>query len=162
MIVSDGLIIWKCHSCEETSLTIGFDLGSHYMWANQHGKQVRFFCHKCGDVYDVTELKGELSVKKHTMKCVVRGKYKVVPRQMKLERSWTRQEYEAVYRSMRRGYAYEDILKNFSQPREVINAADYSYQAKDYDFHGWLNTDRMNEFVYKLTNVFYQRGEIPF
>lgn len=76
MIISNGLIIWKCHGCGATSRSIGYDLGSHTLWANQHGLKVRFFCHKCGSVYDVTELKGELTVAKHSMRCAIWDRYK--------------------------------------------------------------------------------------
>jgi hypothetical protein len=80
---------------------------------------------------------------------------------MKLERSWTRQQYEQAYRYERQLAWATGMSPNTDSPPEIIKAADYSYQAKDYDFHGWLDTNRMNEFVYKLTNVYYQRGEIP-
>ena len=69
MIISDGLIVWKCHACHETSMTIGFHLQSTYLWANQYGKKVRFFCHACGAVYDVTQIGDSLRVVKHSMKC---------------------------------------------------------------------------------------------
>lgn len=69
MMASDGLIENRCHGCGETWKTIGFDLQHTYLWANQHGKKMRFFCHKCGDVHDVTEMKGKLTIKKHPMKC---------------------------------------------------------------------------------------------
>jgi len=68
-MIRDGLIENKCHACGETWETIGFRLQHHYKWANQHGKEIRFFCHYCGAVHDVTEKKGKLSVEKHTMKC---------------------------------------------------------------------------------------------
>lgn len=71
MMIRDGLIENKCHSCGETWETAGFDIQHTYLWANQYGKAMRFFCHRCGAVHDVAEVKGELSVKKHTMKCIV-------------------------------------------------------------------------------------------
>lgn len=71
MIISDGLIVWVCHSCGGTPKTIGFDLHSVRYWKNQHGQRVRFFCHRCGHVHDVTELKGKVTVEKHTMRCAV-------------------------------------------------------------------------------------------
>lgn len=69
MMVSDGLIENKCHGCGETYKTAGFELQHIYMWSNQYGKKMRFFCHRCGEVHDVTELKGKLIVEKHSMKC---------------------------------------------------------------------------------------------
>lgn len=71
MIISDGLIVWKCHSCGVTSRSVGFDLHGVRYWKNQHGQKVRFFCHRCGDVYDVTELRGKVTIEKHSMQCAV-------------------------------------------------------------------------------------------
>lgn len=68
MMVSDGLIENMCHECGETWRTAGFDIQHVYIWSNQYGKEIRFFCHRCGAVHDVTELHGKLSVKKHAMR----------------------------------------------------------------------------------------------
>lgn len=79
MMVSDGLIENKCHECGENWQTARFDIQHVYIWANQHGKKMRFFCHRCGAVHDVTELRGELSIEKHSMKAAVWSPYMELP-----------------------------------------------------------------------------------
>lgn len=65
---------------------------------------------------------------------------------MKNKHSWTRQQYYRTYRRMRRGFTCEYLLDNLGVPNEVVHAADYSYQARDYDLHGWSNDCRRRRF----------------
>lgn len=62
------------------------------------------------------------------------------------EKSWTRQEYERCYRAMRSDILWEVRLPLAGYSKEIIRAADYSYQARDYDVHGWSNDTRHKRF----------------
>ena len=62
MIISDGMIKIECANCGIDRTEAEFNLGMHYMWANQYGKCIRVFCHTCGGVTDYEELRGELSI----------------------------------------------------------------------------------------------------
>lgn len=65
---------------------------------------------------------------------------------MRKEKSWARQNYELVYRYMRRGYDWEFIAFNANGGRKAMQAANYSYQARNYDAHGWSNDTRRKRF----------------
>lgn len=81
---------------------------------------------------------------------------------MKPERSWTRQQYDRTYRRMRRGFDCEYLFDNLGVPNEVVKAADYSYQAKDYAINGWLNGLRFSRFLSIKWRIFTQLEVLPF
>jgi len=78
------------------------------------------------------------------------------------QHSWTRQQYRMTYRRMRRGFTCEYLLDNLGVPNEVVHAADYSYQAKDYRVHGWTSDLRRARFHYRMWHVLTKREELPF
>lgn len=65
---------------------------------------------------------------------------------MKGGKIWTRQQYEQVYQWMRRGFAISYIQERWAVDNEIIKAADYSYQAKNYSVHAWSSGDRRYRF----------------
>lgn len=74
---------------------------------------------------------------------------------MRKEKSWTRYEYEQIYHFIRRGFTYEFLSEYRGCTKEIWKAADYSYQAKDYDVHGWSNDARRKRFhaiKYRITS----------
>lgn len=62
------------------------------------------------------------------------------------EKSWTRQEYEAAYVWMRRGVTFDWLVADDTYSQCAIKAADYSYQGKDIDVHGWSSNAREKRF----------------
>jgi len=81
---------------------------------------------------------------------------------MRLSKSWARQEYEVAYRYFRRGFAYEKLMDRNGILKDIIQAADYSYQAKDIDVHGWSSNIREQRFWQIKWRVYAKLGEIPF
>lgn len=80
---------------------------------------------------------------------------------MRREKSRTRQQYESAYSFMRRVGEDGDIDFIDSTPLQIWKAADYSYQAKDYDVHGWSNDSRRKRFhAIKVRSL--TREEFPF
>ncbi len=65
---------------------------------------------------------------------------------MRTEKSWTRKEYEKAYWLARYCPAFDDWDHGFVFPLEIIKAADYSYQVKDYDVRGWSSNAREKRF----------------
>ena len=65
---------------------------------------------------------------------------------MRKEKSWTRIQYEACYRYMRRGFNVHYLRKSGDRTQEVIQAADYSYQAKDHYLDAWASSQRRKRF----------------
>lgn len=81
---------------------------------------------------------------------------------MRKERSWTRQVYKQAYAAMRRGFSDDYLAYNANFGKDIIKAADYSYQAYDHDLSGWTSADRRKRFHAILVRVYVTRGEIPF
>lgn len=81
---------------------------------------------------------------------------------MKGEKSFTRHQYKIAYRLFRRGYAYrqEGLLADTGW--DILKAADYSYQAKDYVVHGWSNNMRHAWFKKTMWRILTQREVFPF
>lgn len=78
------------------------------------------------------------------------------------EKNWTRQEYETAYRGFRRLDPAIVTYRMWGIANEVVNAADYSYQAYGYEMSGWTSTARRKRFHAILIRVYTTRGEIPF
>lgn len=76
--------------------------------------------------------------------------------------SFTDHQYKTAYRLFRRGYAYkqEGLLADTSW--EVIQAADYSYQAKDHDVDAWSNGARSKRFHAIKHRILTQQEVRPF
>lgn len=81
---------------------------------------------------------------------------------MKKEKSWTRQEYKWCYQWLRRGFDTEWMLDLPSGNRNIILAADYSYQAKDYRVNGWMSDERRKRSQAMKLRIERVNGEIPF
>jgi len=56
MLMSEGRIIVGSGLCGGMRNEVGFAQGMTYMWANQHGKRIRVFCHICGGVTDLIDI----------------------------------------------------------------------------------------------------------
>jgi len=78
------------------------------------------------------------------------------------QHSWTRKLYEKACRHFRRGFSFEILLENWEDDQRIVKAADYSYQAKDYEIHGWLSDARRKRFYQIFWRVVTARGELPF
>lgn len=78
------------------------------------------------------------------------------------QHSWTHLTYEAAYRYMRRGYSIEQLSKGAITDTEILKAADYSYQARDYNLHAWLSDGRRKRFQAIVWRILTHRGELPF
>jgi len=76
---------------------------------------------------------------------------------MRNERSWTRQTYDAAYRLMRRGQAFDWLNAQSISTEEVLKAADYSYQARDHEVHAWSNNMRRKWFHKTLWRILSRR-----
>lgn len=76
---------------------------------------------------------------------------------MRKEKSWTRIQYEQSYRYMRRGFDFGFLSRTGQRPTEVIKAADYSYQAKDYVSDAWLSEARYSRFFSIKWRILSQR-----
>ena len=81
---------------------------------------------------------------------------------MRKEKSWTRQVYEQAYAAMRRGFSDDYMAYNMNFGKDIIKAADYSYQGKDYFVTGWLNDRRLEKFIAKLEYKHHSYWWIPF
>ena len=81
---------------------------------------------------------------------------------MRKEKSWTRLQYEMTYRNMR-FFRFSEFGTYFiDMPQEIVKAADYSYQAKGYEVHGWSKDERRKRFSAIFWRVVTARGELPF
>jgi len=65
---------------------------------------------------------------------------------MRKSKSWAQLEYEYVYRQMRSGFSFETIYERDEIAIGHVKAADYSYQAKDYQEMGWSGEMRRHRF----------------
>jgi hypothetical protein len=65
---------------------------------------------------------------------------------MRLSKSWTLYDYKRCYKLLRRGRSFDEIWFEPKTNREALKAADYSYQAKGYEVHGWSNDTRHKRF----------------
>jgi hypothetical protein len=63
---------------------------------------------------------------------------------------------------MRRGIEPEFIELVWNNPAGTWKAADYSYQAKDYEVNGWVSDLRRKRFHQIFWRVVTARGELPF
>lgn len=81
---------------------------------------------------------------------------------MKNKHSWTRIDYEHCYRQMRRGDDFDGIITTTPIFPQIVRAADYSYQAKSYDVHGWSNDARRKRFHAIKYRAFAFAEDIPF
>lgn len=78
------------------------------------------------------------------------------------DKGWTRQQYEHCFRLMRR-YGDDVIgLAMMGIPNEIVNAADYSYQAAYDGEAGWISSSRRKRFYAILFRVYTTGEEIPF
>lgn len=81
----------------------------------------------------------------------------------KKEKSWTRQDYERAYRLMRSDVDWDLKGTLWTIPKEIREAADYSYQARDYNVvHGWSNTMRYKWFKKNVWRILTEREVFPF
>lgn len=74
---------------------------------------------------------------------------------MKKEKNWTREQYKAALRLMRRGVDCELMTNIFPHLSHVIKQADYSYQAWGYEPNGWVSEARRKRFSaikYRITS----------
>jgi len=69
--------------------------------------------------------------------------------------------YTEIYRLMRRDGYTDEMPVYWHEPIEIINAADYSYQAKDYEVHGWLSDARRKRFHAIKYRAFAFAEDIP-
>jgi hypothetical protein len=81
---------------------------------------------------------------------------------MRKEKSWTRQVYQQAYAAFRRGFDHDYMAYNQNFGKDIIKAADYSYQAFNHDLSGWRSQSRRKRFYAILVRVYATRGEIPF
>ena len=81
---------------------------------------------------------------------------------MKREKSWARQLYEIYYRKLRRGMDYEYLSVRNASNKEIINGADYSYQAKDCRPNGWVSDLRWKRFWEIKWRILTQCEELSF
>ncbi len=65
---------------------------------------------------------------------------------MNKEKSWTRKQYEHCYRTMRRETLNSCMAGFVGIHNDIINAADYSYQAAQYQANGWVDNIRRTRF----------------
>jgi hypothetical protein len=63
---------------------------------------------------------------------------------------------------MRRGLDWSVIGVMSRIPREIVNAADYSYQAWGYEANGWVSEERRKRFYAILYRVLTESEDIPF
>lgn len=80
---------------------------------------------------------------------------------MRKEKSWTRRDYEATYRQLRRGIDCDWLFTTEWSPEKIIRAADYSYQARDYHVHGWTSGLRRVRFNAVKVRILVQREVYP-
>jgi len=78
------------------------------------------------------------------------------------KKSWTRLTYETAYRLCRRTASEKAVWWIFTDPPEIMRAADYSYQARDYDLHAWTNDMRRHRFHAIKHSILTQREVYPF
>lgn len=76
------------------------------------------------------------------------------------EKSWTRQEYETAYRGFRRLAPEIVTYRIWGIANEIVNAADYSYQARDYIVHGWSNERRKLRFHQMVWRILSREEQI--
>jgi len=81
---------------------------------------------------------------------------------MRKEKRWTRKQYEHCYRTMRRKNVANENPLLIGIHADIIDAAYYSYQAKDYFVTGWVNDRRRNEFIQKIVGNRHSYWSIPF
>lgn len=77
------------------------------------------------------------------------------------QHSWARQQYDDCYEKMRRGITFEELIKHWPMPDNIIKAADYSYQAYGYEPNGWVSDLRRKRF-HAIKVRFLTREELPF
>jgi len=65
---------------------------------------------------------------------------------MTKSKSWAQHEYQYAYRLFRRGFSYKTLWDSGEHFSDILKAADYSYQAKDYQEMGWSGEMRRHRF----------------
>jgi len=81
---------------------------------------------------------------------------------MRKEKSWTRRQYETAYRLCRRTAAQNKVWWLETTPPNIMQAADYSYQAKRHDDSAWISTSRRKRFHAIKYRDFAFPEDIPF
>jgi hypothetical protein len=77
------------------------------------------------------------------------------------QQSWTRRQYDTAYRLCRRTAKEDKVSWLDTTPPEIMQAADYSYQAYGYEDNGWLSDERHKRFQAIKWRV-ASREELPF
>lgn len=78
------------------------------------------------------------------------------------DKSWARKQYDRCYSHMRRGLTFEQVYNYLCQDATITRAADYSYQAANYEVHGWSNNCRRARFHAIKYRSFAFPEDIPF
>ena len=81
---------------------------------------------------------------------------------MRKEKNWTQQQYELAYRYMRRGFDWDFIAFNANGDWKALKAADYSFQAANYQVHGWSSDLRRKRYFEIIWRVLATSEDIPF
>lgn len=71
MMISDGNIYVKCHTCGIKRPECEWTIDVVHRWSNQFGSGYRFFCHNCGSVHDVDEASGNVKIRLLAQKCAI-------------------------------------------------------------------------------------------
>ena len=66
---------------------------------------------------------------------------------MKNEKSLTRLKYEKHYRSIRKGTGLIAEALGLMNNNEIFDCAIFSYDYHDSTFDGWINRQRMSQFL---------------
>jgi len=75
----------------------------------------------------------------------------------------SRRRYEAYYRLLRMELVDDKgNALNWELDKEVLKAADYSYQARLYWVSGWVNNRRLDKFYEGIQSNKYSIWSIPF
>lgn len=72
-----------------------------------------------------------------------------------------RQQFDHAYRRFRQYGESDDFLYMRNTSNEMVQAADYAYEAKFYRFSGWINRRRHTQFLNKRALLWHGR-ELPF
>jgi hypothetical protein len=78
------------------------------------------------------------------------------------QHSWTRKEYETVYRWLRSGVDVEWFIEYHIFSLPSIKAADYSHQAYGHPVNCWSSATREKRFWEIRWRILTQREAFPF
>lgn len=81
---------------------------------------------------------------------------------MRKEKGWTQQVYEQAYKAFRRGFTDDYMAYNANFGKDIIRAADYSYQAFNHGLSGWTNRRRRERFHAIKHRILVRREELPY